>query len=41
MGCVICYNNLVHAFDPNTKERKGLITYFNIWYNNFEKTCGL
>jgi hypothetical protein len=24
MRCVLCYNNLVYAFNPNTKERKGL-----------------
>jgi len=38
--CVFCYN-LVYAFNPNIKKRIGLITYFNIWYNNFKETCGL
>jgi len=27
MKCVICYNKPIYAFDSNTKETKGLITY--------------
>ncbi len=28
MTCLLCYNNHVHALNPNTKARKGLITYY-------------
>jgi hypothetical protein len=31
MKCLLCFNNLVHVFNPNTKERKGLITYFKTY----------
>jgi hypothetical protein len=31
MNCLLCFNNLVHVFNPNTKERKGLITYFKTY----------
>jgi hypothetical protein len=27
MKCLFCYNNFVHVFNQNTKERKGFITY--------------
>ncbi len=30
MTCLLCYNNHVHALNPNTKERKGFITYYKI-----------
>ncbi len=33
MRCLLCYNNLMHAINLNTKEIKGFITY--------HKTCGI
>ncbi len=32
MRCLLCYNNLMHTVNLNTKEIKWLITYY--------KTCG-
>jgi hypothetical protein len=31
MRCLLCYNSLVHAFNPNTKERKWFITYYKTY----------
>jgi hypothetical protein len=31
MKYVFCYNNLMYAFNPNTKERKWLMTYFKTY----------
>ncbi len=31
MRCLLCYNNLVHARNPNIKKRKGLITYYKTY----------
>jgi hypothetical protein len=30
MRCLFCYGSIVHTLNPNTKERKGLITYYRI-----------
>jgi hypothetical protein len=29
--CLFCYGSLMHALNPNTKERKGLITYYRTY----------
>ncbi len=31
MRCLLYYNNLVHARNPNIKKRKGLITYYKTY----------
>ncbi len=31
MKCFFCYNNHVHALNPNTKERNGFITYYKTY----------
>jgi hypothetical protein len=28
MKCIFCYNNVMNAFNPSSKEHKGLITYY-------------
>jgi hypothetical protein len=40
MKCIVCHVNFV-PFNPRTKERRGIITYYKKkWHNSFEKTCG-
>jgi hypothetical protein len=29
--CMLCYTNLVHVLNPNTKKRKGFITYYKTY----------
>ncbi len=31
MRCLLCYNNLMHALNLNTKEIKRLITYYKTY----------
>jgi hypothetical protein len=33
MKCILCYDNVINIPNPRTKERKWLITYYNLWYN--------
>jgi hypothetical protein len=30
MKCILCYNSVMNALNPSTKECKGLITYYKL-----------